>query len=62
MTPEQYATLPNELTLREVRVRVMQKGFRTKCLVVVTTLIDVDSYPPRRSLFCIDDDGKLNFI
>ena len=46
MSAEQYATLPDELTLREVRVRVAQKGFRTRSLVVVTTLLDAEQYPP----------------
>jgi hypothetical protein len=45
MTPEQYAALPNSLTLREVRVRVRQKGFRTKEVIVVTTLLNPDRYP-----------------
>ena len=31
--------------LREVRVRVTQKGFRTKELVVVTTILDPVEYP-----------------
>jgi hypothetical protein len=42
MSCETYATLPDELTLREVRVRMTQKGFRTKQLLVVTTLLDAD--------------------
>jgi hypothetical protein len=46
MSVEQYATLPDELTLREVRIRVVQKGFRTQSLVVVTTLLDAEQYPP----------------
>jgi hypothetical protein len=46
MSAEQYVTLPDELTLREVRIRVAQKGFRTKSLVVVTTLLDAERYPP----------------
>ena len=46
MSAEQYATLPDELTLREVRIRVAQKGFRTRSLVVVTTLLDAEQYPP----------------
>jgi hypothetical protein len=46
MSAEQYAALPAELTLREVRIRVAQKGFRTKSLVVVTTLLDAEEYPP----------------
>jgi putative transposase len=46
MPAEQYAVLPNALTLREVRVRVPQQGFRTRSLVVVTTLLDAVQYPP----------------
>jgi hypothetical protein len=44
MSPELSATLPEELVLREVRVRVTQKGFRTKQLFVVTTLLDGQEY------------------
>src|SRR5262249_15068558 len=39
-----YACLPDELELREVRVRVRQKGFRTKVLVVGATLRDAETY------------------
>jgi hypothetical protein len=39
-----YASLPAELVLREVRVRVRQRGFRTQVLVVVTTLLDATAY------------------
>jgi hypothetical protein len=45
MSKEQYAQLPDSLTMREVRVHVQQKGFRTKELVVVTTLLDAEKYP-----------------
>jgi hypothetical protein len=45
MSAEQYAALPAELMLREVRIQVAQKGFRTKVLVVVTTLRDPQAYP-----------------
>jgi putative transposase len=45
MSAELYRELPDELTLREVRIRVAQKGFRTKMLVVVTTLLDAEQYP-----------------
>lgn len=44
MSHEQYASLPDELTLREVRVVVRQKGFRTKELIIVTTLLDAQQY------------------
>ena len=45
MSAEQYATLPGELTLRELRIRVTQPGMRTRSLVVVTTLLDAQQYP-----------------
>ncbi|HWB13462.1 MAG TPA: IS4 family transposase [Pirellulales bacterium] len=45
MSHEQYHALPETLTMREVRIRVTQRGFRTRNLVVVTTLLDSDQYP-----------------
>jgi hypothetical protein len=45
MSAEQYATMPGELTLREIRIQVAQKGMRTQSLVVVTTLLDAEKYP-----------------
>jgi hypothetical protein len=35
-----YKSLPEYVTIREARIRVEQPGFRTKALVVVTTLLD----------------------
>lgn len=35
-----YNELPDSITVREVRVRVAQPGFRTRWVVVVTTLLD----------------------
>jgi hypothetical protein len=40
-----YAALPATLTIREVRVRVPIPGFRTKVLVVATTLLDPVAMP-----------------
>src|SRR5262249_31443220 len=37
---EAYRALPEAITVREARVRVAQPGFRTKSVVVVTTLLD----------------------
>jgi hypothetical protein len=45
MSQEEYAALPDSLTLREMRVHVEQKGFRTRELMVVTTLLDPEKYP-----------------
>jgi hypothetical protein len=37
-----YNALPDALTVREARVRVEQPGFRTRSVVVVTTLLDAE--------------------
>jgi hypothetical protein len=42
-----YQGMPDELVLREVRVRVTQRGFRTRAVVVVTTLLDAQVYAAR---------------
>jgi hypothetical protein len=39
-----YAALPAQMEVREVRVRVRLPGFRTKVLVVVTTLLDAEAF------------------
>src|SRR6185437_5407787 len=40
MGPEAYAVIPEAVTVRELRVRVAQRGFRTRTLIVMTTLLD----------------------
>ena len=40
-----HAALPAALEVREVRVRVRHPGFRTRVLVVVTTLLDPRAFP-----------------
>ena len=45
LSKQDYAALPAALTLREVRVRVDQPGFRTREVVVVTSLLDAEKYP-----------------
>ena len=44
MDKDVYATIPETLTVRELRVRVGQRGFRTRLLIVVTTLLDAGSF------------------
>lgn len=39
-----FKTLPDFLTVRECRVEVKTPGFRSKSIVVVTTLLDPDEY------------------
>jgi putative transposase len=40
MSEEEYATYPKKFRLRAVRVDVRQRGFRTRQLVLITTLLD----------------------
>jgi hypothetical protein len=40
LDPEAYRALPESIIVREARVWVAQPGFRTKSVVVVTTLLD----------------------
>jgi hypothetical protein len=41
----QYDALPDELEVREVRYAVAEKGYRTRVVTVVTTLLDAERYP-----------------
>src|SRR3954469_1160360 len=45
MTPAQFAELPDELVVRELRYRVETPGFRTRSVVLATTLLDAEVYP-----------------
>jgi hypothetical protein len=40
MTAADYAAVPAQLVVRELQVRVRQPGYRTKSLVLATTLVD----------------------
>jgi hypothetical protein len=44
MDEETYAQIPEELTVRELRITVDQPGFRVNELVLVTTLLDAGAY------------------
>jgi hypothetical protein len=44
MLHEQFVALPDEITVRELRYEVHQKGFRTKTITLVTTLLDNEIY------------------
>jgi hypothetical protein len=45
MTAEQYASLPAELVVRELRYRTGRAGFRVREVTLVTTLVDAGLYP-----------------
>ena len=63
MSVEQFATLPNEITVRELRYSVHQKGFRTKQITLVTTLLDdaIYSLPELASLYHQRWEQETNF-
>jgi hypothetical protein len=44
MTPEQWASLPELLTVRELRYRIARPGFRPREITLVTTLLDERRY------------------
>lgn len=46
VTAQEWALLPEVLTLRLVRCRLAIPGFRTRQIIVVTTLLDSAKYPP----------------
>jgi hypothetical protein len=46
VTAQEWALLPEVLTLRLVRCQLNVPGFRTRQIIVVTTLLDSAKYPP----------------
>jgi hypothetical protein len=44
MDEETYARMPDEMTIRELRFKVEQPGFRVNELVLVTTMLDATEY------------------
>ena len=44
MPAEQFAALPDSITVRELRYTIHEKGFRPKSITLVTTLLDPERY------------------
>jgi len=53
LTREEFEALPEQLTIRQIRITEVPKGFRSRIIVVVTTLLDPVRYPAEeiRALF-----------
>ncbi len=45
MSPADYAAAPETLSIREFRRRIARKGYRTRTIVVATTLRDAEQFP-----------------
>lgn len=60
---QEFAALPEALTLRMLRLRVAVKGFRTRSVVLVTTLLDAVTYPAEalRALYAERWQVELHF-
>lgn len=44
MSAKQYAALPETMPIREFRQRIVRKGYRTRLVVIATTLLDAARY------------------
>lgn len=65
LSPLQWAGLPQQMTLRAIKGRCFQKGFRVRQVTLVTTLLDPQLYPAQEILqaylrrwrleMCLDD-------
>lgn len=45
LSPEEFAGLPKTLTVRAIKYSIAAPGFRTKQVIVITTLLDDNLYP-----------------
>jgi hypothetical protein len=45
ISAEDYAALPAEITVREVRYKIHAKGYRVSEVTLVTTLLEAEAYP-----------------
>lgn len=48
MTPQEYADAPESIFVRHLRYQVIQKGFRTRTIVIATTLLNSELYTPEK--------------
>jgi Transposase DDE domain len=65
LSPEQWAQVPETITVRVLHARIQRPGFRTRELTIVTTLLDPQLYPAEevfetyfkrwRLEMCLDD-------
>ena len=62
MSAEEYATIPETLAIREFRHRIVRKGYRTRTIVVATTLLDAQQYPREEiaHLYRLRWDAEIN--
>jgi hypothetical protein len=45
MTEEEFAEMPEEMMVREIRYKIITPGFRVREVTLATTLLDAEAYP-----------------
>jgi hypothetical protein len=62
MSAKDYAAIPETLAIREFRCRILRKGYRTRTIVVATTLCDPQQYPREEiaRLYRLRWDAEIN--
>jgi len=62
MSPKQYAALPDSMLIREFRQRIVRKGYRTRYIVIATTLVDATRYSRDdiMALYRVRWDAEIN--
>ncbi len=62
MSPQDYAAIPQTLLIREFRRRIVRRGYRTRTIIVATTLLDAERYPQDEiaDLYRLRWDAEIN--
>lgn len=62
MSSAEYAALPETMSIREFRYRIVRPGYRTRTIVVATTLLDAELYSPEEmaQLYRFRWDAEIN--
>ncbi|MFH1921643.1 MAG: IS4 family transposase [Planctomycetota bacterium] len=62
MSPEDYATIPETLSIRALRFRIVRPGYRTRTIVIATTLLDgkLFSKDELANLYRLRWDAEIN--
>jgi hypothetical protein len=62
MSPENYAAIPETLSIREFRRRIVRRGYRTRTIIVATTLLDAERFPQDEiaHLYRLRWDAEIN--
>jgi Transposase DDE domain len=59
MSAEAFAALPASMVVREIRYTIKQRGFRTRQITLVTTLLEPRAYPVEELAQLYDDRWRV---